>query len=459
MSEERQESASRQQINSELLMEALYSEKIDDFRAEFLDLHPYDQAEFFSELDDEDRAKVYTFLSPEEMADLFENLEADEEDFKDVLAQMNPNYAADMLSNMYADDAVDVLNELDKDQVASYLTIMDEDAAQEIKDLLHYEEYTAGSIMTTEFIAISANQTVRSAMYILKKEAPQAETIYYIFVVDEEKRLAGVISLRDLIVADDEAMIAEVMSDRVVSVSVGEDQEEVARMMRDYNFLALPVVDFQNHLLGIITVDDIIDVMEEEASDDYSKLAGIADLDTVDRNPFSAAKKRLPWLIILLFLGMFTASLIGRFEDTLNKVAILAVFIPLIAGMAGNTGTQALAVAVRGIATGDLDKESKWSIILREAGTGLITGAVCGILVTFIVYFWKGELFLGALVGISIFITLIIATLAGSLVPLLMHRLKIDPAVASGPFITTINDIISILIYFGIATAFMSYLT
>jgi len=459
MAEERQESASKQQINTELLMEALYSEKIDDFRAEFLELHPYDQAAFFGELDDETRTKVYHFLSPEEMAELFENLEADDEDFKDVLAQMNPNYAADMLSNMYADDAVDVLNELDKDQVASYLTIMDEDAAQEIKDLLHYEEYTAGSIMTTEFIAISANQTVRSAMFILKNEAPQAETIYYLFVIDEEKRLAGVISLRDLIVADDDTMISEIMNERVVSVSVGEDQEEVARMMRDYNFLALPVVDFQNHLLGIITVDDIIDVMEEEASDDYSKLAGIADLDTMDRNPFSAAKKRLPWLIILLFLGMFTASLIGRFEETLNKVAILAVFIPLIAGMAGNTGTQALAVAVRGIATGDFEKENKWSIIVREAGTGLITGSICGILVTFIVYFWQGDLFLGVLVGISIFITLIIATLAGSLVPLLMHRLKIDPAVASGPFITTINDIISILIYFGIATAFMSYLT
>jgi len=459
MAEERQESASKQQINTELLMEALYSEKIDDFRAEFLELHPYDQAAFFGELDDDTRTKVYNFLSPEEMAELFENLEADDEDFKEVLAQMNPNYAADMLSNMYADDAVDVLNELDKDQVASYLTIMDEEAAQEIKDLLHYEEYTAGSIMTTEFIAISANQTVRSAMYILKNEAPQAETIYYLFVIDDEKRLAGVISLRDLIVADDDTMISEIMNERVVSVSVGEDQEEVARMMRDYNFLALPVVDFQNHLLGIITVDDIIDVMEEEASDDYSKLAGIADLDTMDRNPFSAAKKRLPWLIILLFLGMFTASLIGRFEETLNKVSILAVFIPLIAGMAGNTGTQALAVAVRGIATGDLEKESKWHIIVREAGTGLITGAICGVLVTFVVYFWHGEFYLGALVGISIFITLIIATLAGSLVPLLMHRLKIDPAVASGPFITTINDIISILIYFGIATAFMSYLT
>lgn len=393
------------------------------------------------------------------MASLFENLESEDSEYKDVLAEMNPNYAAEMLSNMYADDAVDVLNELDKDQVASYLTIMDNEAAQEIKELLHYEEYTAGSIMTTEFISISANQTVRSAMYILKREAPRAETIYYVYVIDDEKSLVGVISLRDLIVSDDDSMISEIMNDRVYAVSVGEDQEEVARKIKDYNFLALPVVDFQNHLLGIITVDDIMDVMEEEASDDYSKLAAVADMDTLDKSAITAASKRLPWLIILLFLGMLTASLIGRFEDTLDKVAILAVFIPLIAGMAGNTGTQALAVAVRGIATGDLDQENKSKLILREAGTGLITGTTCGILVMIIVYLWKGDFFLGLLVGISILCTLIVATLAGALVPLIMHKLKVDPAVASGPFITTINDIISILIYFGMATLFMSYLT
>ncbi|CAM3664491.1 magnesium transporter [Mesobacillus zeae] len=450
---------SKKNFNTELLLQALRREDIDGFREEFLELHPYDQASFFSALDEEARMKVYHFISPEEMAGLFENLGGEEDEYQDVLSEMSPDYAADMLSNMYADDAVDVLNELDKDQVASYLTIMDKEAANEIKDLLHYEEYTAGSIMTTEYIAISANQTIRSAMHILKKEAPRAETIYYVYVIDEEKKLVGVISLRDLIVNDDDNMVSKVMYDRVVAAMAGEDQEEVARKMRDYNFLALPVIDFQGHLLGIITVDDIIDVMDEEASDDYSKLAGIADLDGMDRNPFSAAKKRLPWLVILLFLGMFTASLIGRFEETLNKVAILAVFIPLIAGMAGNTGTQALAVAVRGIATGDLEKESKWNIILREAGTGFITGLTCGILVTFVVYFWQGDLFLGALVGISIFCTLIVATLAGSLVPLFMHKMKIDPAVASGPFITTINDIISILIYFGIATAFMGYLT
>lgn len=445
-------------MNKELLIDSLKNEDIEGFRAEFLELHPYDQASFFKELDEEHREKIYHYLSPEEMATLFENLEIDDDEYKDVLAEMNPNYAADMISKMYVDDAVDVLNELEKDQVVSYLTIMDEEAAQEIKDLLHYEEYTAGSIMTTDFVSISANQTVRSAMYILKNEAPKAETIYYIYVLDEHKRLLGVISLRDLIVNDDDTMIADITNDRIVSVSVGEDQEEVARKIKDYNFLALPVVDFQNHLLGIITVDDVMDVMEEEASDDYSKLAAVSDMDTIDRNPLSAARKRLPWLIILLFLGMMTASLIGRFEETLNKVAILAVFIPLIAGMAGNTGTQALAVAVRGIATGDLEKENKWKLIVREAGTGLITGTICGVLVAIIIFIWKGNIFLGILVGISILCTLIVATLAGALIPLIMHKFKIDPAVASGPFITTINDLISILIYFGMATLFMSYL-
>lgn len=449
----------RNRMDTDLLIKALKEENLDLFRDEFLDSHPYDQANFFKELDEETRTKIYHYLSPEEMAGIFENLELEDDEYKEVLSEMNLNYAADMLSNMYADDAVDVLNELDKDQVASYLTIMDNEAAQEIKDLLHYEEYTAGSIMTTEFVAILANQTVRSAMYILKKEAPRAETIYYIYVVNEEKQLAGVISLRDIIVTEDDTMVSEIMYDRVVSVSVGDDQEEVARKMRDYNFLALPVVDFQNHLLGIITVDDVMDVMEEEASDDYSKLAAVSDMDNLDKGPFASAKKRLPWLIILLFLGMLTASLIGRFEETLNKVAILAVFIPLIAGMAGNTGTQSLAVAVRGIATGELERENKSKLIFREAGTGLITGATCGVLITLVVYLWHGDLYLGMLVGISILCTLIVATIAGSLIPLFMHKLKIDPAVASGPFITTINDILSILIYFGLATMFMNYLT
>ncbi|MDC3425461.1 magnesium transporter [Aquibacillus sp. 3ASR75-11] len=438
------------------IQNALLNDRIDEFRADFLEMHPYDQAKIFEEQTPEIRMQIYTYLSPEEVADVMEQIDVDH--VERFFTEMDPRFAAQILGEMSTDDAVDILNQLNKNQVASFLTIMNSQASNEIKELLHYEEKTAGSIMTTEFVVIHEKQTIRQALQHLKMEAPEAETIYYTYVADDDKRLVGVISLRDLIIAEADWLIEDVMSDRVVSVVVGEDQEEVAKMMRDYDFLALPVVDFQNHLLGIITVDDIMDVMQEEASEDYSKFAAVSDLDHTDESAFSSAKKRLPWLIILLFMGMFTASLIGSFEAALNQYAILAIFIPLIAGMAGNTGTQALAVAVRGIATGDIEKQGKATLILREAVTGLITGTCCGILITAIVYLWKGNIYLGILVGISIMVTLIVATIAGALIPIIMDRLKIDPAVASGPFISTINDIISILIYFGLATAFMNLL-
>ena len=446
------------ELDEELLNRHLETGDVERFREEFLSHHPYDQATFYEKAELEIRQMMYRFLSPKEMADIFEAIELDDDEYEDYFKEMNVNYAADLLSEMYTDDAVDVLNKLNKEQVATYLTVMDKESARQIKDLLHYEEYTAGSIMTTEFVSIPENSTVRSAMNILRNAAPNAETIYYVFVVDEDRRLSGIVTLRDLIISEEDTLISTIMNERVVSVSVGEDQEEVARMIKDYDFLAMPVVDFQNHLLGIITVDDIIDVLDEEASDDYSKLAAVSDMDTFDRGPFTAAKKRLPWLILLTFLGMLTANLMGMFEDTLDQVALLAVFIPLIAGMAGNSGTQALAVAVRGIATGDIEEESKMKLLLREAGTGLITGVVCGAFVVGLVYFWKGELLIGLLVGIAVLSSIFVATLAGSFIPLLIHRLKIDPAVASGPFITTLNDIISILIYLGLATTFLNRL-
>ena len=437
------------QLEESKLIDFLSNDLMDAFREEFMQLHPYDQSLFFEKVDPEIRKKIFHYLSPKEMAELFEATKFEEEQYEFYLKEMDTTYAADMLSYMYADNAVDVLNELGKDQVASYLSIMDVESAQEIKDLLHYEEYTAGSIMTTEYVAISETSTCRSAMTILRNEAPKAETIYYLFVVSEEHRLTGVISLRDLIIADEDTLIKDIMNERVVSVLVSADQEEVAHMIKDYDFLAVPVVDFDQHLLGIITVDDIIDVLEEEASDDYSKLAGVSDMDTFDKNPFQAAKKRLPWLIILLFLGMMTASLMSVFTETLEKVALLAVFIPLISGTAGNSGTQALAVAIRGIATGDIEKQSKMKLLAREAGTGLTTG---------IVFFWKHDLVIGLLVGAAIFVSIFVATICGSFIPLLIQRMKIDPAVASGPFITTINDVISILIYLGLATVFISSL-
>ncbi|AUJ25806.1 MULTISPECIES: magnesium transporter [Virgibacillus] len=439
------------------LQQQLKRENMEGFRNEFLDMHSYDQAMFFIEQKKSIRLQIYTYLSPEEIADIMESID-EEEQTRDLISEMDPRFASMVLAEMSADNAVDILNEMDKDHIASFLTIMDTSAADEIKHLLHYEEKTAGSIMTTEFIATYKTNTAKQTMQQLKEQAPDAETIYYLYVLDEDKRLVGVLSLRDLIVAPEDTKIESIMMEKVVAVSAGKDQEEIAQMMRDYDFLALPVVDFQDHLLGIITVDDIMDVMEEEASDDYSKLAGVSDIDKPNDTALISVKKRLPWLVILLFLGMFTASLIGRFEETLNQVAVLAIFIPLIAGMAGNTGTQALAVAVRGLASGDYGKQGKMKLVLREASTGIINGVICGLLITLVIYVWKHEIYLGVLVGISIAATLFVATITGALVPIFMDRLKIDPAVASGPFITTINDIISILIYFSMATLFMKYL-
>ena len=434
----------------------LENNEINAFRDEFLELHPYDQATFYEKVEPDIRKIIYSYLSPSIFPNETHTNIIDDDEYKAYLAEMDPAYGAEMLSHMYADDAADVLNELDTKQRESYLGMMDVETAEEINELLSYDEYTAGSIMTTEYVAIPENSTVRSAMAILRKEAPNAETIYYIFVVDEAHRLTGVISLRDLIIADEDTLIRSIMNERVVMVHVGDDQEEVAQIMKDYNFLATPVIGDQGELLGIITVDDIIDVIDEEASEDYSKLAGISDMDKFDTNPWQAAKKRLPWLVILLFLGMLTANLMGQFEDTLDKVALLAVFIPLISGTSGNSGTQALAVAIRGIATGDVEEHSKMKLLLREAGTGILTGIVCGLIVIGIVYIWKSELILGMLVGAAICGSILVATLAGSFIPLLMHRMKIDPAVASGPFITTLNDITSILIYLGLATVFLS---
>ena len=440
----------------DMLTEYLQTGNIDAFRDEFFELHSYDQAQFYEKVTPDIRQIIYQYLSPEELAELFQALELDDDEYVEFLNEMDINYAATMLSEMNSDDAVDVLNELDDDERDSYLNLMDDETVEEISELMRYENYTAGAIMTTEYVAINENSTTRSAMHILRNEAPTAETIYYLFIINMNKQLVGVLSLRDLIVADDDVLIRDVMNERVVSVHVKDDQEEVAQIMRDYNFLALPVIDDKQELLGIITVDDIIDVIDEEAEDDYSKLAGISDFDHADQGPFTAAKKRLPWLVMLLFLGMITASLMAQFEDTLDAVAILAIFIPLISGTSGNSGTQALAVAIRGLATKEAgDEESKLKLLLRELSTGMVMGVLCAVVVTGIVYFWKGELVIGMLVGAAMCCSIIVATLAGALIPLLMHRIGVDPAVASGPFITTLNDITSILIYLGLATVFI----
>ncbi|MFW3611176.1 magnesium transporter [Staphylococcus caprae] len=445
--------------NEELLDRLLDENDIDQFREEFLSMHNYEQSEYFEDTDDNKRQKIFEFLSPKEVANFFDQLDIDDEDYEDLFDKINATYASHVLEEMSYDNSVDILNELSKSKVASLLTLMDKDEANEIKALLHYEEDTAGGIMTTEYISLKTTTPVKEALMHVKEQAPDAETIYVIFAVNEAGQLVGVLSLRDLIVAENDSYIEDVMSERVISVNVADDQENVAQVMRDYDFIAVPVVDYQNHLLGIITIDDILDVMDEEASEDYSRLAGVSDIDSTSDSVVKTATKRLPWLIVLTFLGMITATILGSFEDTLSKVALLAAFIPIISGMSGNSGTQSLAVSVRNISTGEINEQSKFRIALREAGSGFLSGLICAIVLFLIIVVIYRQPLLALIVGGSLTCAMTVGTLVGSMIPLLMNKFKIDPAVASGPFITTINDIVSMLIYFGLATSFMSYLT
>ncbi|WP_368251737.1 magnesium transporter [Enterococcus sp. 2201sp1_2201st1_B8_2201SCRN_220225] len=438
------------------LQEALAKNDMKQFRELFLDLHIFEQGQFYQSLTDEQRQMMYAYLSPKEIADMFDVIEEDNVHMTDYLSEMRPGYAADMLAEMYTDNAVDLLNTLDKRQTAKYLSIMPHESAREIRELLHYEDDTAGSIMTTEYVSIVANQTVRSAMYVLKSEATAAETIYYIYVVDQENHLVGVISLRDLIINEDDVMIADILSERVISVHVGDDQEDVAQTFRDYDFLALPVTDYDEHLLGIVTVDDIIDVIDDEAASDYSGLAGV-NVEEVSENPVKSAMRRLPWLITLLFLGMATASLISHYEELVSEASILAVFISLITGTAGNAGTQSLAVAVRRLAITEDKERSFLGTVIGEVLTGLFTGAITGLTIFAIVSLWKGNPVLGFVIGIAMMFAITVANLAGSFIPMLMDKLGFDPAVASGPFITTLSDLTSVLIYFNIASIFMQH--
>jgi magnesium transporter len=445
--------------DQELLDKLLLDNEIDEFRTEFLSMHTYEQSEYFEDSNDDIRQRIFEVLSPEEVADFFDQLEIDEEEYEDLFDTMNATYASKVLEEMSYDNAVDIMNQLSKQKLVSLLTLMNKEDAKEIKALLHYDEDTAGGIMTTEYISLKATMPVKEALIQVKDQAPDAETIYVIFAVNDDKKLIGVLSLRDLIIAENDAYIEDIMSERVISSNVAEDQEDVAQRMRDYDLIAMPVLDYQDHLLGIITIDDILDVMDEEASEDYSRLAGVSDVDATNDSVLKTATKRLPWLIILTFLGMITASILGSFEDTLSQVALLAAFIPIISGMSGNSGTQSLAVSVRNISTGEIDEKSKFKIALREAGSGMLSGFVCALILVLIIIIIYRQPFLAFIVGLSLTIAMTVGTLVGSVIPLVMNKLKIDPAVASGPFITTINDIVSMLIYFGLATSFMTYLT
>ncbi len=439
------------------IIQTLVDQNMSDFRELFFELHPTDQIDILNTVTKKQRGIIYKFVKPEEFAEIFQGLEVEKQ--KLYIAELQQNYAIDVINNMPYDDVADFLGELPEATKELYLSKMSKEEAEEVIHLLKYDDQTAGAIMTTEYISVASLDTVRNVMDRLRLEAPDAETIYYLYVIDEQLKLVGVVSLRDLIIAPLDQKIEDVMLTRVRSVETHTDQEEVARIMKKYDFLAIPVTA-QGMLVGIVTVDDIMDVVEEETEEDFGEISAVRGSLDANISAFAAAKKRSPWIIMLMFLGLITAGVIGEFEETLEAVIILAAFIPLIMDSAGNTGTQALAVVVRGLAVGSVDRSSIGKMLKREFGTGLLLGLFCAITLLIVVplLYPEGGIMLAGIVGVSLFITLSLSTMVGATVPLIINKLKIDPAVASGPFITTINDIMGLIIFFSIATALLEYL-
>lgn len=418
------------------------------------ELQPYDIAIIYTDLPLKFKSRFLMFLNNHLLADVIQEIEDTNLQYE-LLHKLSPDKKSEVLNLMDNDDLASLLHVLPEEKAQALLSHMKHEESQIVQDIMKFPEETAGRLMTNRFVWIRNYYTVREAIEKLKNFATYAETISYLYVIDENRKLVGVVSYRDLILADADQKIKDIMFERVISVTAYTDQEEAASILERYDFLALPVVDENNILLGIITFDDMLDVIIEEANEDIEKLSASGKAIDFDTKATVAAWRRLPWLILLLIIGVFSGSIISYFEETLDLVVALAFFMPMISGMTGNTGTQSLAVVVRGLAGQNPDKNEVFRLIIRELIVGLIIGIICGILISLIAYFWQGNVYLGFVVGFSLFLTLIIGTLAGTIIPLILYRLKIDPAIASGPLITTLNDIFSLITYFSIATMFL----
>lgn len=428
-----------------------------EFQLLIEELQPYDIAGIYRNLPAKHHPKFLMMMEPKQLAELIQELELPLQ--ADILQILGVKSSSEVLSLMEKDDLADLLSELSEESLDQLLASMKREESQHVQNLMQYPPDTAGGLMTNQYVWIRSYYTVQEAVDKLKSFASMAENLYYLYVLNEDNKLTGVVSYRDLLLADKSERIEEIMFSRVISVPIDADQEEVAKVIERYDFLSLPVVDEENRLLGIITVDDVIDVVIREADEDIGRLSATSG-KTIDftTGPLISSVRRLPWLILLLLLGLVSGSIISNFEETLNKVVALAFFMPMISGMTGNTGTQSLAIVVRGLVSQEPRGRVVFRLLGRELAVGIIIGVTCGLLVFVLGYVWQKDMVLALVVGSSLLFTLIIGTMAGTVIPLVLYRLRVDPAIASGPLITTLNDIFSLLIYFGLASFFIIHL-
>ncbi len=440
-----------QKLTREYLDEILEAIKIRDDDASLLmleSLHPADIAEIYDELSIEEATYLYMLLDPEKASDVLVELEEnDREKFLNSLP--SEVIASQFIDHMDSDDAADVIGDLDEEKKQEVLLHIDDvEQAGDIVDLLGYHEDTAGGLMAKELIRVNENWGVATCIREMRKQAEDLDEIYYIYVVNNENLLIGILSLKALLLASASTKVGDIYSDDIRSVQTDASSEAVAQIMEKYDLIVLPVTDSIGRLVGRITIDDVVDVIREEAERDYQLASGItADVETTD-SPARLSRARLPWLIIGLLGGIIVAALIGRFENDIQINPEMAFFIPLIAAMAGNVGIQSSAIIVQGIASNSLGLESTAKKLSKELLVALLNGLILSGLLFLYNFFISDNLALTFTVSTSLFVVIIFAAVFGTLIPLLLNRVKIDPALATGPFITTMNDIMGLFIYF-----------
>jgi magnesium transporter len=414
---------------------------------------PADAADIIEHLAPEERLFIFNILVPERAGDILAEIESpiqksilgglDNRSVSEILTQVDSDKAADIIGNLPARRAKDVIKRLGKD------------LSEELERLLQYGKDTAGGIMDLNFIYVPKDATVGDVVKTIRGKKKGMENLYHVWVVDNLKRLAGVVSLKDLVIEAPDRKISEIMNPEVISVDVHKDQEDVAQLFKRYDLVDIPVVDANYLLVGRITHDDIIDVIEKEVDEDLSLMTGVIGQEIAEESTLKISKARLPWLITGVFGGIVAAAVINQFETSLERVIALSFFFPVIMAVGGNTGTQAATIVVRGMATGDIRFVSIRKRLWLEMKVAFVNGIICGVLLGLIVGSWLSDFGLGTIVALAGVLIILNSGFTGSAVPFVLRKLNIDPALATGPLITTLNDILSLLIYLGLMTLFL----
>ncbi len=442
------------------LMELLDNKRIKQLRATLIEMNEYDIATFISDLPMRKVAMVFRLLPKSISADVFANLEL--EDQSHIIACITDKELGEIIEELYLDDAVDLLEELPANVVKRVMHTATSETRRLINQYLEYPDYSAGSIMTAEFVDLKRYMSVRDAFARIRRIGADKETIYICFVVSADRKLEGVVTVKDMLLSDDDAVIGDIMDTNVIYATTTEDQEKVSEKFSEYDLLVIPVVDKEGRLVGIVTVDDIIDVLQEEVTEDIEKMAGItpSDKSYSKSGVFDIWKSRIPWLLFLMLSATFTAMIINNFENALSKFAVLIGFIPMLMGTGGNSGSQSSVAVIRSLSLGDTEPKDVWKTLWKEVRVAALCGAALCI-VNFGKMFLVDKLMLGndgitvavaLTVSATLFLTVVFAKCVGSTLPIIAEKIGIDPAVMASPLISTISDAASLMIYLSLAT-------